>query len=514
MMLTSTISADLMTPGFPPLVYAVQGEQYSRQIEMHLYDGGLPWTVPGGVYIAMRYAKPDGTTGYYDTLPDGSPAWSVSGNRVSIFVAPQMLAVPGFVTAQLEIILNQSILATFSLRLKVEANPAAALQQSEDYVNWLKWMEDQLKQALKDAAGSGEFDGPPPDLTVNTIQYQVGSGDTPPSGEWLNNIPSVPQGKFLWTKHTQKWNNSDPVTVYSIAYQGEDGTDAQLEIDTVEYQIGTSGDTPPSGSWLSTIPTPQPGQFLWTRRTKKWNTGTARTDYSVAYSGVDGVDGAPATLLTQKLEYQVGTDGKTPPGGDWSVDIPTVLPGQYLWMRYSAQFNTGRPIVLQIPCYQGVNGSGAVSSVAGVSPGPDGNVSLKPGDINALAVTGGTMNGSLTVMQPTASGHAARKQDVDNAVKTAKTYTDGKITWLSATLPTSWTGSGPYTQTVSVPGIPAEAKAVTCWPEWAADAATRAKQREAWNALSRIVPSAGNIDFTCDEEKPTTAVPMRIEVQT
>ena len=92
-------------------------------------------------------------------------------------------------------------------------------------------------------------------------------------------------------------------------------------------------------------------------------------------------------------------------------------------------------------------------------------------------------------------------------------YVNSRTTWLSATLPTAWFGSGPYTQTVSVPGIPAEAKAVTCWPEWAADAATREKQREAWNAVSRIVPSAGTIAFTCDEDKPTAAVPMRIEVQ-
>lgn len=544
MMLTSTISADLMTPGFPPLVYAVQGEQYSRQIEMHLYDGGLPWTVPGGVYIAMRYSKPDGTKGYYDTLPDGSQAWSVSGNRVSIFVAPQMLAVPGFVTAQLEIILNQSILATFSLRLKVEANPAAALQQSEDYVNWLKWMEDQLKQALKEAADSGEFDGPPPDLTVNTIQYQVGSSDTtPPSGQWLNNIPSVPQGKFLWTKHTQKWNNSDPVTAYSIAYQGEDGTDAQLEIDTVEYQISASGDTPPSGSWLSTIPTPQPGKFLWTRRTKKWNTGTARTDYSVAYSGTNGIDGTPATIRTQKLEYQVGPDGETPPSGAWVPNIPTVPQGQFLWVRYTVQFNTGSPMVIQIPAYQGLNGTGSVASVAGVMPTPDGNVPLTAEKILALPVSGGSMDGPIQMNGQKISGLNDPTQDTEPATRgfvnktylsksggavsgpmtvqppieptnpATKKYVDSRSTWIPATLGTSWTGSGPYTQTVSVPGIPAEAKAVTCWPDWSADAATRERQREAWNAVSRIVPSAGAIAFTCDDDKPVTAVPMRIEVQ-
>lgn len=425
MLITSTISSDLMTPGFPPLVYAVQGEQYSRQITMHLYDGGLPWTVPGGVYIAMRYSKPDGTKGYYDTLPDGSRAWSASGNQVNIFVAPQMLAVPGFVTAQLEVSRNQSILASFSLRLKVEANPAAALQQSEDYVNWLKWMEDQLKQALKDAAASGEFSGPAPTLETNSTQYQTGtSPQTPPTGEWLDNVPSVPQGQYLWTKHTSKWNNSSPVTEYSVAYQGQDGTDAQLEIDTVDYQIGTSGSTPPSGEWGSTIPTPQPGKYFWTRRTKKWNAGTAKVDYSVAYAGTNGTS---ATVQTQTLEYQVGADGQTPPSGAWSPEIPTVPQGQYLWMRYTLQFNTGSPTVIQMPTYQGINGTGAVSSVSGISPDPQGDVPLSAADVGALPTSGGTMAGPINMNgqpisglnPPTEGAHAANKGYVDGAVRKA-----------------------------------------------------------------------------------------------
>lgn len=273
------------------------------------------------------------------------------------------------------------------------------------------------------------------------------------------------------------------------------------------------------------------------------------------WRGETGRTGDPAEVLSNEVRYQIGDSGSIIPSGNWQAAVPVVPQGKYMWMRATVTFNTGTPLQLYLVSRYGLDGKGSVGMVAGVSPGPDGNVPLTPehihalptaggdmtgeirmngqpisglnppqtdtepvtkadGDSRYLQLSGGTMNGPLTVMQPTASGHAARKQDVDNAVKTAKTYTDGKITWLSATLPTAWTGSGPYTQTVSVPGIPAEAKAVTCWPEWAADAATRAKQREAWNALSRIVPSAGNIDFTCDEEKPTTAVPMRIEVQT
>lgn len=136
-------------------------------------------------------------------------------------------------------------------------------------------------------------------------------------------------------------------------------------------------------------------------------------------------------------------------------------------------------------------------------------------------LSGGNMSGALNmnsnrlfgVKVPAAADDAANKKYVDDSLKDSKEYADSRSTWLPATLDTSWTGSGPYTQTVSVPGIPAEAKAVTCWPDWSADAATRSAQREAWNLVSRIVPRAGSVEFTCDEDKPTSAVPMRIEVQ-
>lgn len=124
-------------------------------------------------------------------------------------------------------------------------------------------------------------------------------------------------------------------------------------------------------------------------------------------------------------------------------------------------------------------------------------------------IGGGDMGGNINMngnrlyglAEPKQADDAARKADVDQL-----------ITWHSATLSTGWSGSAPYTQRVSIPEIPGNARAVTCWPDWSADAETRSAQRDAWNAVSRIVPEAGYIDVFCDDEKPVTAVPMRIEV--
>ena len=257
MIISTRISADLQAPGYPPIVHAVQGEQYSRQLKMALYDGGVAWTVPGGVFVAMRYSKPDGTTGYYDTLPDGTQAWSTEGNTVSIYVAPQMLTVPGVVQGQLEIIQNQSILASFPLRLKVAANVAAARMQSEDYVNWLQWMEDQIKQRLIDAAESGEFTGPP--------------GPEGPRG------PQGIQGKT---------GSQGPQGIRGP--QGDTGAPATLVSSSISYQASSSGVIVPSGTWSSSVPTVAQGNYLWTRVVQTFNTGSPVTSYSVSRMGMDG----------------------------------------------------------------------------------------------------------------------------------------------------------------------------------------------------------------------------------
>lgn len=260
MIVTTSVYIDLQNLGYPPLVNAVQNEQYSRQLRISLYSAGVAWPVPAGVYVAMRYSKPDGTKGYYDTMPDGSQAWSVDGNVVNIYVAPQMLTVPGTVLAQLEIIYNQSILATFPLRLKVTENLAEALQQSEDYVNWLQWMEDQLTQRWNDAAESGELIGP---------QGPVGpQGERGPQGI---QGPIGPQG--IQGQKGEKGDTGSPATIAS---------------QSVTYQVSDSGTIIPSGSWGTSIPVVAQGKYLWTRTTITYNTGSPVVSYSVSRMGLDG----------------------------------------------------------------------------------------------------------------------------------------------------------------------------------------------------------------------------------
>lgn len=53
--------------------------------------------------------------------------------------------------------------------------------------------------------------------------YQVGtSGTTAPTGEWLSTVPTVPAGKYLWSRTITTYTNNDTNTSYSVGKMGED----------------------------------------------------------------------------------------------------------------------------------------------------------------------------------------------------------------------------------------------------------------------------------------------------
>ncbi len=61
-----------------------------------------------------------------------------------------------------------------------------------------------------------------------------------------------------------------------------------LSSQSVSYQISDSGDTVPSGAWITECPAVQQGKYLWTRTVVQFSVGDPITSYSCAYIGVDG----------------------------------------------------------------------------------------------------------------------------------------------------------------------------------------------------------------------------------
>ena len=169
------------------------------------------------------------------------------------------------------------------------------------------------------------------------------------------------------------------------------------------------------------------------------NASAAPTDWQqykwFKHKGEKGDTGKPATLVTKSVTYQVSDSGTIIPSGAWGSSIPVVSQGKYLWTKTELQFNSGDPIVSYSVGRMGMDGTGAVSSVAGVSPDATGNVTLTAADVGALPVSGGDMTGTINMNgqpisglnDPTEESQAARKGYVDAAATAANAYTDASV---------------------------------------------------------------------------------------
>lgn len=61
-------------------------------------------------------------------------------------------------------------------------------------------------------------------IKTTTITYQAStSGTTVPTGTWSSQVPSVPNGQFLWTRTVWNYTDSTSETGYSVAKMGETG---------------------------------------------------------------------------------------------------------------------------------------------------------------------------------------------------------------------------------------------------------------------------------------------------
>lgn len=159
MKVTSQITVDLLHPNVATLVYAKQTDQQSRFISATLLEGSQPWTPPTGALIAVRYRKPDGTIGWYDTTENKAKAVTMSGNVATIQLAAQALAVSGDVYIELEFYTQSAEkLSSFAWILAVEASAVSDGEiESSDYFNVLAETLAEIVKALPDIQKADEY---------------------------------------------------------------------------------------------------------------------------------------------------------------------------------------------------------------------------------------------------------------------------------------------------------------------------------------------------------------------
>lgn len=185
-------------------------------------------------------------------------------------------------------------------------------------------------------------------ISSTAITYQLGpSGTTAPTGAWSSSVPSLSQGKYLWTRIIWTYSDGSTQTGYSTSYIAQDGSDGSdgiagkdgvgISSTTITYQGSTSGTSAPTGSWSSSIPSVVAGSYLWTKTVWTYSDNSTETGYSVAKMGDTGATGSTGVSVSSITPYwaiassaPAKPTAATPPS-PWSATEPAYNVGQNLY---------------------------------------------------------------------------------------------------------------------------------------------------------------------------------------
>lgn len=133
MFVLDQITINLNNPGQRQRIYASVGDSGTRAVEVKLITNDGDWHIPDGVSCVIRFAKADGHQGVYYSLPDGSNAWTVSGNVLTCVLAEQVLTCPGIVEVSAMLAHGTERLGVFGFDIHVAHDAMAELEASSDY---------------------------------------------------------------------------------------------------------------------------------------------------------------------------------------------------------------------------------------------------------------------------------------------------------------------------------------------------------------------------------------------
>ena len=155
MIITQNLKMDLSRREAMPRIDAVQGDALTRQIQLELYSNEASWEIPEGVSALVRFVKPDGTGGIYDTLPDGTAACTMEGNTLRVILAPEVTTVSGAVFLAVTLIQGDAELSSFALTVNVQPNPNAELDGSVNSITLSALVKNAVEVYMAENASKG-----------------------------------------------------------------------------------------------------------------------------------------------------------------------------------------------------------------------------------------------------------------------------------------------------------------------------------------------------------------------
>ena len=258
-----------------------------------------------------------------------------------------MTITPSTITASNEIMLtitiaNNATLGSNSNNMGVISIPITSPVNTVLSLTWSK--------VNSGAKGAG--------IKSTTVAYGVSDSASamPADTAWQSTIPSVAEGKYLWTRTIIDYTDdaiADTVT-YTYAKQGAKGdtgsSGLSVTVSSIQYQEGESATIPPANTWSNSVVAVADGKFLWT----KTDFSDGKTAYGVAKQGVSGTDGRGITSIVE--QYYQSTSATTQSGGSWSNTVPTWADGKYIWTRSVITYTDSTTSTTSPVCVTGQKG--------------------------------------------------------------------------------------------------------------------------------------------------------------
>ena len=259
------------------------------------------------------------------------------------------------ITASNEIMLtitisNNATLGSTSNNMGVLSIPITSPVSTVLYLTWSK--------VNNGATGVG--------ISSTTVSYGVSdsAATKPADNTWQSTIPTVEDGKYLWTRTIIDYTDTsklDTVT-YTYAKQGEKGETGSpgtpVTISSIQYQEGTSATSAPTGTWSNSVVAVRDGYFLWTK--------TTFSDNKVAYGvAKQGNSGRGVSKITEYYLASTASSGVTTSTTGWTTAIQTIDSSKkYLW-NYEVITYTDNTTSSTNPIIIGVFGSTGATGAAG-----------------------------------------------------------------------------------------------------------------------------------------------------
>lgn len=236
---------ELTGRGRPYQIHAKQGDTNTRVVEISLYANNTPFQPPNGTKFVVRFRKQDGTSGMYDTMPDGTtPAATVEANLLTVNLAPQMLTCPGKVQCDVALVNGTEVLATFDFWLIVDPSPSEGTDTgSQNYyrvqtLDELNAVLDSFEQEILTKS-----EGQPVPVTIASEMVDTGTIYL-----YLGNEDGYAYG-YIYVHKNGAWENTglygrgqDGKTPEISVTETEDGVTLRIDDSTYTVKNGAPGE--------------------------------------------------------------------------------------------------------------------------------------------------------------------------------------------------------------------------------------------------------------------------------